>query len=143
MASWQKFQSYALRLARGELNLETDTIKLVLSASLPNLATASVLADVSQITAGNGYVADGFALANKAFGNVAGLVTVDFDDFTLTASGGAIADFRYVTLFDDTVANDPLIQVGDLGSLISLSDGESYRFEWGNGGLITVNGANA
>ena len=143
MATWTKFHSYAARLAQGQLNLATDSIKLALSNSAPNVATGAVLTDITQISAGNGYVAGGFALAGSAITDVSGLWTRDFSDLVVTASGGAIADFRYPILFDDTIANDPLIAFSDLGAVISLSDGESYRFEFNAAGVLTVNAQNA
>lgn len=138
MADWSQFQDFKERLAKGEFNFQTDTLKLALSNVAPNLATMSTLADVTQIAAGNGYVAGGYTLAGVTLVEAAGVATVDASDLTIAAAGGAIATFRYVYLYDDTATGDPLIQVSDLGAAIDLSDGDSRTLTWSANGLLQI-----
>jgi hypothetical protein len=53
------------------------------------------------------------------------------NDLTLTASGGSVAAFRYVVVYDDTVANDPLVAWFDYGSSITLADTETLLINFG------------
>jgi hypothetical protein len=138
MADWSKFQDLRERMGKGEFDLETDTLKIALSNTAPNLATMTVLADITEITAGNGYVAGGVALANKSWVETAGVGTLDADDMVITASGGAIATFRYVYLYDDTATNKPLLLSGDLGEAVDLSDGEAYTLQWNALGIMII-----
>jgi hypothetical protein len=48
----------------------------------------------------------------------------------LTASGGAVAPFRYVIIYNDTAANDELICYFDYGSDLTLADGESLTLDF-------------
>lgn len=138
MASWSKFQDMRERLGKAEIDFNSDAFKVALSNTAPNLATQSLLADITEITAGNGYVAGGVTLANKSWVETGGIGVLDADDVVIVASGGAIAPFRYVNLYDDTATGKPLIQVGDLGEVISLSDGEQYTLQWGAQGLLRL-----
>ena len=139
MATWSKFEDLRERLGKGEFNFETDVLKIALSNTAPNLATQAVLLDVTEITAGNGYVAGGFTLANKTWVEVAGVSTLDADDLVITASGGAIATFRYAYLYSDTPAAKPLILVGDLLAAVDLGDGDSRTLQWNAAGILTLN----
>ena len=53
-------------------------------------------------------------------------------DLTLTASGGAVAAFRYVYIFDDTVSSptDPLIGLYDVGSSVTLQSGDTFTIDF-------------
>lgn len=53
-------------------------------------------------------------------------------DLVLTASGGAVAAFRYIVHFNlDTVAKvDPLIQWYDHQSVVNLADGETFTIDY-------------
>ena len=52
-------------------------------------------------------------------------------DVTFTASGGAIADFRYAVLYNDTPTSpaDALIGYWDYGSTVSLASGETFTWD--------------
>jgi hypothetical protein len=50
----------------------------------------------------------------------------------LTASGGAVATFRYVVTYDDTVTTpqaDPLVCWHDYGGNVTLADTETFSYD--------------
>jgi hypothetical protein len=62
-------------------------------------------------------------------------------DLVLTASGGAVAAFRYVVVYNDTPTSpaDPLISWYDYGSDLTLAENETLTVDFdGSGGFITL-----
>lgn len=57
MAVYQKFQSFVENQLLLNIDWNADTFKLVFTNTAPNLTTADFLNDITEITAGNGYVA--------------------------------------------------------------------------------------
>ena len=47
----------------------------------------------------------------------------------MTASG-TVGPFRYVVIYDDTVATDPLVGYYDYGSSITLNSGDSFTVDF-------------
>ena len=60
MASFQKFNSFVEALAEKSHNLGSDTLKVMLVNTAPT-SSNSVKADLTEISAGNGYTAGGTA----------------------------------------------------------------------------------
>lgn len=69
----------------------------------------------------------------------AGTYSLVLTDLVLTASGGAVAQFRYVYIYDDTVTvpADPLVCYYDYGSALDLADGETLTIDFG-ASLFTI-----
>jgi hypothetical protein len=66
MASFQKFNSFVEALAEKKHDLGTDTLKVMLTNTAPNSATAAKYSDVAgsnEVAAGNGYTTGGNAAA--------------------------------------------------------------------------------
>ncbi|MCP3907887.1 MAG: hypothetical protein GY712_07710 [Oceanicoccus sp.] len=125
MATFNKYQN-GVGVLVTTANASTDSFKFALTNTTPNAATHTVLADISQISSGNGYAAGGSAVAVTG-GESGGTYTLSQDStVTITASGGSIGPFRYVVFYDDTVASDPLFSYFDYGSSITLADGETF-----------------
>jgi hypothetical protein len=60
-------------------------------------------------------------------------------DMTITATGGAIAAFRYVVIYNDTATNDELIGWYDYTSDLTLLTGETLLIDFdGAGGVLTL-----
>lgn len=138
MATYNKYENFAGDLAGQVHDLlgttpgtDCDTLKVALSNTAPNAGTHSVLADASEITAGNGYTAGGDALTNQSGTASGGTFTLAADENVWTASGGAIATFRYVILHNDTPTSpaDPLISWWDHGEAVDLADGETFTWQ--------------
>lgn len=140
MAAFVKFESFAEELAEGTHNFEAagDTLKIALTNTAPTASTDAVFADITEISAGNGYTAGGEDVQNDT-NRSGGTTSVTGVDVTWTASGGTIGPFRYVVLYNDTPSSpaDPLIGYWDYGSSVTLSDGESFTADFG-ASLFTV-----
>lgn len=102
-----------------------DTLKVMLSNTAPNVATHTVRADATEISAGNGYTSGGLSIANVGSAT-GGTFTLVGTDQTFTASGGSMAPFRYAIVYNDTPTSpaDPLIGYFDYGSSITLAAGQ-------------------
>lgn len=139
MASFNKFNSFVEALAEGAHNLGSDTLKVLLTNTAP-VATDSVKADLTEITAGNGYTAGGNTAAVTSSAQTSGTYKLVLGDpTTWTASGGAIASFRYAVLYNDTATNDELIGWWDYGSSVTLADGESFAVDFdATTGVLTL-----
>jgi hypothetical protein len=139
MATFNKFNSFVEALAEKAHNLGSDTLKVALTNSAP-VATNTVLANISQISAGNGYTAGGSQATQSASAQTSGTYKLVLDDVTFTASGGSIGPFRYVVLYNDSAAADELIGWYDYGANLTVTSGNSFTvdFDAGNGVLTLV-----
>ena len=129
MAAYNKFNQFAEDLAEGVHNLASDTLKVMLTNVAP-VATNSQKSDLTEIAAGNGYSAGGSAVTVTGHAQSSGTFTLIGSDVVFTASGGAIAQFQYAVIYNDTEANDKLIGWWDNGSAIDLADGESVTIDF-------------
>lgn len=130
MATYQKFNQTVEDLANGVYNCATDqfTVALTAAASAP-VATNSVLADLTQIAYTNLSARD---LTTSSSGQTSGTFTQLFSDLVLTASGGAVATFRYIVIYNNTPTSpaDPLLCFYDFGSDLTLADGETLTIDF-------------
>ena len=130
MAVFNKFNSFVEALAEKAHDLGSDVLKVALTNSAP-VATNTVLANITQITAENGYSAGGPAVTVSSSSQTSGTYSLVGVDRVITASGGTIGPFRYVALYNDTAASDELIGWYDYGSSITLADGETFTVNFG------------
>lgn len=140
MAVAVKFEAFSEHLAEGVHNLDTGTIRILLSNDAPSASADAVKADLtSELGAGNGYTAGGEDTQN-ATSRTAGTTTVTAVDVVWTATGGSIGPFRYVVAYNDTPTSpaDPLIEYWDYGSSITLASGETFTADFGASGLMTI-----
>jgi len=138
MATAVKFESFVEALGEEVHNFESDTLKVALTNSAPTAGTDTQLSDITQISAGNGYTTGGATVGSVTYTESSGTATLDGDDVTFTASGGAIAQFRYAVLYNDTASNDELICYWDNGSAVDLSDTETFTISFSGSGILTV-----
>ena len=131
MAAFNKFNAFVENLSEGVHNLQSDTLKIMLTNTAPS-ASNSVAADIAEITAGNGYTAGGSQATVSSSAQTSGTYKLVLDDVTITASGGSIGPFRYAVLYNDTPTSpaDPLIGWYDYGSSITLNDGEPLTVDF-------------
>ena len=143
MANLTKFQSFVPKLRAGVfVNLATDSLKVALTDTAPVAATNAVLADITQIAAGNGYTSGGAAVPSSSYVESAGVGTLTANAVVFTATGVAIAQFRYAVLYDSTVAGGPLIAYVDYGAEINLTSGNTFTIDWSSlatgGTILTI-----
>ena len=139
MASFNKFNSFVEALAEKKHDLGADTLKVLLTNTAP-VATNSVKADLTEISAGNGYTAGGNTASVTSSAQTSGTYKLVLGDpATWTASGGSIGPFRYAVLYNDTAASKELIGWWDYGSSITLADGESFAVDFdATTGVLTL-----
>jgi len=130
MATFNKFNAFVEHLAEGVHNLQSHTLKVMLTNTAP-VAANSVRADLTEIAAGNGYTAGGTAASVTSSAQTSGTYKLVLGDVVFTASGGSIGPFRYAVLYNDTPTSpaDPLIGWWDYGSALTLANGESLNWD--------------
>ena len=120
------FECFSSDAMNGVHNLGSDTINMALSNTAPTHATDDEFVDITEISAGDGYTTKGdtVSIASSTHtGLVYSLVGTGTVEWTST---GTIGPFRYPILFNETATNDELICSYDIGSEITLNNGDSY-----------------
>jgi len=127
MAAFNKFNQFVEDLAKKVHNLNSDTLKIMLTNTAP-VATNAVKVDITEIAAGNGYTAGGTQATFSSGAQTSGIYKLVLNDVTFTASGGSIATFRYAVLYNDTPTSpaDPLIGWWDYGTTVVITSGNSF-----------------
>lgn len=141
MAAFNKFNAFVEHLAEKVHDLGADTLKVMLVNSPAPAATNSVKGDLTEISAGNGYTAGGTAASITSSAQSSGTYKLVLADVVFTASGGAMATFRYPVLYNDTPTSpaDPLIGWWDYGSAVSLAVGETFTWDADpTNGVLTI-----
>jgi hypothetical protein len=140
MATYNKFNQTIADAFNGAHDFDNDTYKVMLTNVAP-IASNSIKADITEIAAGNGYTAGGDAITIGAAGQTGGTYSAPMTgDIVFTASGGAIADFRYVVIYNDTQTTPakPLVSWYDYGSTLSVADAETFTVKTNAINLFTA-----
>jgi hypothetical protein len=140
MATFNKFNQFVEDLAKKVHNLNSDTLRVALSNTAP-VATNAVLADITEIAVGNGYSTGGATAAFVSGAQSSGTYKLVLADTTFTASGGSIATFRYVILYNSTPTSPlkPLIGWYDYGTSLTITSGNSFTVDFdGTNGVLTL-----
>lgn len=142
MATYNKIADWVEN--EGEVaDLDADSFVVALSNTAPGSESTpptgdgdGVLANVTEISYTN---LSSRALTRASSAQSSGTYALDFNDLTLTASGGSVGPFRYVYIYDDTPTSpaDPLVCYFDYGSSITLADGETLDITFNASGLYT------
>ena len=145
--TFSKVADFIEAAMEGKHNLASDTIQVALSntaaaseTSNPLATGNGILANVTEVSYTN-YTDDltvDRVLESVTSNESGGTWTLDAGDFTITASGGAIAQFQYIWVFNQTATNDDLIGYWALDSAIDLASGESLAVSFNGSGLMTV-----
>ncbi len=131
MATFTKYNCFVENLAEKVHNLGADTLKIALTNTAPNTSTHTVLADITEIAAGNGYTSGGTAVTVTGSSQSAGTYSLTQSaDVTFTATG-SVGPFRYAVLYNSTAASGPLIGYWDYGSAVTLANTETFTVDMG------------
>lgn len=133
MASFNKFNVFAYDLMHGyhQLHAAGHTVKALLSNTAP-VATNTVVANITEISAANGYSAGGADIQNDIAQatNVCNMTGVDV---VWTASGGSFGPWRYAVIYNSTQTTPagPLIGWWDYGSSVTTNANETVTLDFG------------
>lgn len=127
MASYNKFQPW-VEYMQEAANVGSDQFVVALS----NVAPTADLATLSQITQVAYTNLSTRNITTSSSSQTGGTFSLVLTDLVLTSTGGPTGPFRYVVIYDDTVAGDPLVCWYDYGSSITLSDGETLTINFGS-----------
>ena len=135
MASFVKINDFVANAVEG-MNLQTDTLKIALSNTAPGSESPNpttdgngILGNVTEISYSN---LSSRTLTTSSSSQSSGTYKLVLADLTLTASGGSVAAFRYIYIYNDTVSSpaDPLVGYYDYGSSLTLNDGDSFTTDF-------------
>ena len=142
MASFTKVNDFVVNLANA-MDLDSDTLKVALSNTDPTSGTNvaadgnGALANITEISYTN---LSSRTLENVTSTQASGTYKLSADDLTLTASGGTVAAFRYIVVYNDTPTSpaDPVIGYYDYGASLVLNDGDTFTVDIGTNGILTL-----
>lgn len=140
MSTYNKFDQFVEDLAKKKHDLSADTFKVMLTNVAP-VAGNAIKSALTDIAAGNGYVAGGTASAITSALQTSGVFKWVLGDVIFTASGGSIGPFRYAALYNDSQTSPvkPLICWHDYGASITLLDGETFTWDASpTTGILTI-----
>lgn len=138
MATYNKFQDFTEQLIGGIHDFDAHTFKVYLTNNAPSASADAVIADLAEISAGNGYTAGGTATSITT-SETTGTAKVVGTDVVFTASGGSIGPFQYAVLYNDTSASNNLIAWWDYGSAVTLAAGETFTVDFdASNGIFTL-----
>lgn len=137
MAAFNKINSFVEAVAEKTHNLGSDALVLALTASAnAPVNTNTQLTNLTQISYTN---LSSRAITTSSSSQTSGTYKLVLVDVVLTASGGAVAAFRYVVIYNDTATNDELIGWYDYGSDLTLQNGESLTVDFdGTNGVLQI-----
>lgn len=137
MATFNKFNAFAAFMPNGTVNLASDTIKFMLTNTVP-VATNSIYSDISasELANGNGYTTGGITAtlvtSTQSGGTYKYVASLASPTWTAT---GSVGPFRYVVAYDSTPAsNKALIGWWDFGSALTLASTNTFT--------VTLDGTN-
>lgn len=144
MASFTKVNDFVVNLANA-MDLDSDTLTVALSNTDPTAGTDvtadgnGVLANISEISYTN---LSSRVLQSVTSTQTGGTYKLSADDLTLTASGGSVAEFQYVIIYNDTPTTpnpiDPVIGYYDYGTGLTLNDGDQFTIDITANGILTL-----
>lgn len=135
MASFVKINDFVANAVEN-MDLESDQLVIALSNTAPSSESSNptadgngILGNVTQVSYSN---LSSRNLTTTSSGQSSGVYKLVLADLTLTASGGSVAAFRYVYIYNDTVTSpaDPLIGYYDYGSSLTLNDGDTFTIDF-------------
>lgn len=114
-----------------EIDFDTDTIKVALCSAIGTQDASDYFDDVTEISAGSGYLAGGETLASKTVTPGTAAVVFDAADTVWTAASGSIAA-AYAVIYKSTgtASTSPLISWVDFGGIQTATDTNTFTIAW-------------
>ena len=144
METFKKINDFVVNAVHN-MDLESDQIVVALSNTAPSAEATDpttdgngILGNVTEISYTNCSTRN---VTTTSSTQTSGTYKLVLTDITLTASGGDVGPFRYVYIYNDTVATpaDPLIGYYDYGLSLTLNDGDSFTLDFSaTDGVIQV-----
>jgi hypothetical protein len=136
------YNSFKKKIMDGSIDLDTDTIKVVLvtSSYTPNIDTHTQYSHITNQVTGTGYTAGGATLANKsvAVDTTNDRAKFDADDTTWTTASitarGAII-YKYVDNAGSPDDTSPLICYKDFGADVTSTNAD-FTIKWHADGIL-------
>lgn len=138
MASYNKNNAWAENMVEVANNGSDQFVIYLTAVGSAPVAGNSILGDVTQVAYTNLSTRN---ITTSTSSQSSGTYKLVFTDLVLTASGGAVAAFRYVGVYDDTPSSpaDPLAGWYDYGSALTLADTETLTIDFdGTNGFISL-----
>lgn len=134
MATYNKFNAFVADIANKVHNLGSDQITVALTDTLP-VATNAVIADITQISYTN---LSSRSITTTSSSQTSGTYKLVLSDLTLTASG-AVAQFRYLVIYNSTASGGPLIAWYDYGSEVVMQNTDTFKLDFDNtNGILNI-----
>ena len=138
----QFYEQFLVNVGNGNINLSSDTFKVILVNSYSFDAAHDEKTDVvaSEIANGNGYTTGGEAITSQSWAWDGADSRVEFDgaDITWTASGGSIGPATGAIVYSDTSTNDKLMAYIDFGGSETAGDGTDFKITWHADGIFVI-----
>ena len=125
MATFNKFNQFVSDLAQKVHNLNSDTLKILLTNTAP-VATNTIKSNLTEISAGNGYTSGGVAASFVSGSDASGTYRLILSPVSWTASGGSIGPFEFAVLYNSSPANGNLVGWWDYGTTVTLTNGNPF-----------------
>lgn len=127
MATFIVFHEAMNNIGKGLIDFDSQTFKAALTNVAPSQSADDEFADITEISAGNGYAAGGFTLAVTwvETGAGTGIWRFDSDNPSWTASGGDIAAHQYLVVYENTSAQKKLLGFVNMGSSAVIANGNT------------------
>ena len=137
MAAFNKINSFVEAVAEKLHNLGADQLVYALTAAAnAPVATNTVVANLTQISYTNLSTRN---ITTSTSSQSSGTYKLVLADLVLTASGGSVAAFRYLVIYNDTATNDELVGWYDYGSDLTLANGETLTIDHdGTNGVLQI-----
>jgi hypothetical protein len=134
MASFNKVNQFVQDVCSGVHQLQTGTshvLKVALTNTAPT-ASSAVIADITQVSSGNGYTTDGISVGTiTGAQSPAGTMKVTGGTDPVFTATGSLGPLRYAVLFNSTPTSPlkPIIGWWDYGSSVTLASGETFTVD--------------
>jgi hypothetical protein len=142
MALFNKFNAFVEDVAEKKHDLGGEILRFALTntAPVPTNTTLSNITEIAYTNLSGNPTSRNLTVTLSA--QTSGTYTLDANDITLTATGGALPTFRYVVLYNTqsgTAGTEKLIGWYDYGAGgLTLASGESLTITFDPAGILTL-----